>query len=72
MNGIIDTKKHLDSNFAIEQSKFDLKSLRIDVAFSQAKNEQTIFNKIHNRLQVNNFFLYYLAYIAIGLMITIV
>jgi len=72
MNGIVDTKKHLDSSFAIEQSKFDLKSLRIDVAFMQQKNEQTTFSKIQNHLQVNNLFIYSLAYIAISLIMTTV
>jgi len=65
MNGMANTRKYLDLNFAIEKTKYSLSDLKLDIITQEKQKSQ--INKMVNYLHLNSIFLYYLLYIVIGI-----
>lgn len=67
MNGIVDSKIHLEKQFELEGLQGELKGLKIDVAMYNSGSHETK-SKLNLSI-LNTVFFYYLAYVFAGLAI---
>jgi len=67
MDWLVDTKTYLDSKYEIEQTRNFLQELKIDIIVGkQPKTHISSLKRAFSYVHVNNFFLYYLLYVALG------
>jgi hypothetical protein len=64
MNGMIDTKIHLDQLFALEGLGHELQELKVDIVLQNNPNKKTSTSHLP---YMNTMFLYYLATALLGL-----
>lgn len=68
IHGVVATKQHLDKQFEIECNQDILKELKVDVIMMHNSSQQG--KTLLNTVRINSVFLYYLAYVMVGLAIS--
>lgn len=67
MNGMLNTKKHLDMNFTMEETQSSLKNLKIDIITQKSNTKhKNQFKQIAGYIHLNSVFLYYFLYLIVG------
>jgi len=70
MNDIVQTKIYLDQQFEISSNQDLLKNLKMDViVYNQPQSKSPL--KLLTNVHINSVFLYFLAYVLIGLTVHI-